>query len=270
MEVEILSAKMKNILKNCLTENSLKDYLIVFDWGGVVEQHRDYALESAWGRVFQSLGGSDVSLSSALDGSFIRYVNDISANYNVGATEDMDTVIEWGLEICHHLSDVSLSDVRPYDFLRAYIEAFMAMPYYQDTVNFIHILRDTLPCRFGILSNLCVLDKGRIDAQMDFNYFDYRWLSFAMGCAKPDPKIYELVEKENGCSPEHIIFFDDSSANILAASARGWHAFCVEEGNAFSIYEGLQMVAQVTGDAAFCDIPRVPGRDKIMKEAEHL
>lgn len=260
-----MSAKMKKYFKNCLTENSLKEYLIVFDWGGVVEQHRNYALESAWGRVYQLLGSGGVFLSDALNGSFVRYIDDVSARYNVWATENMDTVIKWGLEICRHITDVS-----PDDFLRAYIEAFMAMPYYQNTVKFIHQLRDTLPCRFGILSNLNVLDKERIDAQMDFNYFDYKWLSFAMGCTKPDSKIYELVEKDSGYAPDHIIFFDDSPVNISTARSRGWHAFCVEEGNVSSIYEGLQMTARVTGEAAFCDIPGMPGRDKLMKEARRL
>lgn len=225
------------------TRNKLENYLLIFDWGGVVEQHKNYALESAWGRVFQSLGGSDVRLSEAIDGSFLQYINEISAKYNVWAAEDMDTVIKWGLEICRHIADVS-----PDDFIRAYKEAFSTIPFYHDTVNYIHQLSDTLPYQFGILSNLNVLDAERIHAQMDFNCFDYKWLSFAMGCAKPDPKIYELVEKESGYAPEHIVFFDDSPANISVACARGWNAFCVEEGKWNDIQKGLLCIADICSD----------------------
>lgn len=69
-----------------------------------------------------------------------------------------------------------------------------------------------------------------------------------MGCAKPDSKIYELVEKESGYDPEHIVFFDDSPANISAACARGWNAFCVEEGKWNDIQKGLLCISDICSD----------------------
>lgn len=42
--------------------------------------------------------------------------------------------------------------------------------------------------------------------------------------AKPDPRIYELVEARSGLSGEALFFTDDNPANIAAARARGWDA----------------------------------------------
>lgn len=42
--------------------------------------------------------------------------------------------------------------------------------------------------------------------------------------AKPDPRIYEIVEERSGRSGDALFFTDDNPANIAAAKARGWNA----------------------------------------------
>ena len=42
--------------------------------------------------------------------------------------------------------------------------------------------------------------------------------------AKPDPRIYEIVEERSGRRGEDLFFTDDNPANIEAALARGWQA----------------------------------------------
>jgi 2-haloacid dehalogenase len=42
--------------------------------------------------------------------------------------------------------------------------------------------------------------------------------------AKPDPRIYALAERRFGRPPEELFFIDDNSANVEAATARGWDA----------------------------------------------
>lgn len=42
--------------------------------------------------------------------------------------------------------------------------------------------------------------------------------------AKPDPRIYEIVEKRSGRGGAALFFTDDNAANIAAARARGWDA----------------------------------------------
>lgn len=42
--------------------------------------------------------------------------------------------------------------------------------------------------------------------------------------AKPDPRIYELVEERSGRPAEALFFTDDNPDNVAAAKARGWDA----------------------------------------------
>lgn len=55
-----------------------------------------------------------------------------------------------------------------------------------------------------------------------------QFASHLMGVRKPDPVIYERVEKETGIGPDRIVFFDDLPENIAAAQQRGWTAHLVE------------------------------------------
>ncbi|MDE6456977.1 MAG: HAD family phosphatase [Muribaculum sp.] len=50
------------------------------------------------------------------------------------------------------------------------------------------------------------------------DYFDGIVTSFEAKCCKPDPAIFRLVVEKCGISPEETIFFDDSKANVEAAS----------------------------------------------------
>ncbi|MGB7159124.1 MAG: HAD-IA family hydrolase [Tepidisphaeraceae bacterium] len=52
----------------------------------------------------------------------------------------------------------------------------------------------------------------------------HRFASQLLGLRKPDPRIYEHVERATRVEPNRIIFFDDLAENIAAARDRGWHA----------------------------------------------
>ncbi|MGI9389090.1 MAG: HAD family hydrolase [Boseongicola sp.] len=52
--------------------------------------------------------------------------------------------------------------------------------------------------------------------------FDLEFISGELGLVKPDPAIYDHVERHSGVSPDRLIFTDDSPANIAAAAKRGW------------------------------------------------
>lgn len=57
-----------------------------------------------------------------------------------------------------------------------------------------------------------------------FDLFEDIIVSGVEKVAKPDPRIYEIVEARSGRSGEALFFADDNPANIAAAQARGWHA----------------------------------------------
>ncbi len=57
-----------------------------------------------------------------------------------------------------------------------------------------------------------------------FDHFDDIIVSGVEKVAKPDPRIYEIVEERSGRSGDALFFTDDNPANIAAAKARGWNA----------------------------------------------
>ena len=52
--------------------------------------------------------------------------------------------------------------------------------------------------------------------------FDLEFVSGRLGVVKPDPAIYDHLERTSEISPERLIFTDHSPENIAAAANRGW------------------------------------------------
>lgn len=61
------------------------------------------------------------------------------------------------------------------------------------------------------------------------SYFDKCYLSFEIGCAKPEAAIYEFVIKDSGIKPEETIFFDDGQSNLDAAAKFGFKTRLVNQ-----------------------------------------
>jgi 2-haloacid dehalogenase len=57
-----------------------------------------------------------------------------------------------------------------------------------------------------------------------FDLFDDIIVSGVEKVAKPDPRIYEIVEERSGRAGQALFFTDDNPANIAAAKERGWDA----------------------------------------------
>ncbi len=58
--------------------------------------------------------------------------------------------------------------------------------------------------------------------------FDGAVVSGHVGMVKPDPGIYEVLERKSGIAPEALFFTDDRPENIEAAAARGWRTHLFE------------------------------------------
>jgi epoxide hydrolase-like predicted phosphatase len=52
--------------------------------------------------------------------------------------------------------------------------------------------------------------------------FDVVVDSSEVGCRKPEPRIYTLVESQLGLPGQGLLFIDDLGVNLKAAKARGW------------------------------------------------
>jgi len=57
-----------------------------------------------------------------------------------------------------------------------------------------------------------------------FDLFDDIVVSGTERIAKPDPRIYEIVEQRSSRAGEALFFTDDNPANVEAARKRGWDA----------------------------------------------
>ena len=64
------------------------------------------------------------------------------------------------------------------------------------------------------------------------DHFDRDFISGHLKVIKPDPAIFEVVERTTDIAPENLLFTDDRADNVAAASARGWqtHLFTGPEG----------------------------------------
>ena len=76
----------------------------------------------------------------------------------------------------------------------------------------------------GILSNSA---PGAREAERHLGFeavTDDIVYSHEVGLAKPDPRIYALVEERLGVAPAEIAFLDDHAPHVEAARPAGWHA----------------------------------------------
>jgi len=83
--------------------------------------------------------------------------------------------------------------------------------------------------RLAALSNSNELHWERNTDDLGLNqFFELAISSHEVGLGKPDPRIYELALKRLGVPAEAVMFFDDATANVRAASALGMRAFQVD------------------------------------------
>lgn len=185
-----------------------KNKLVLFDWGGIVEKHAGkngmYQQFDGFLRELGLLGKTDLgeySLSSKASIEDIKFVfKDLSHRFNLTITFE--------------------------EFLNTYYKYYDKVEYFKDVSEFEKSLKDK--CFIGILSNLSVLDKSRIDKQLNLSEYDYVFLSFEIGEVKPNKEIYEYVLNNVPFKGSDILFLDDAESNINAALSLGINACLVK------------------------------------------
>jgi putative hydrolase of the HAD superfamily len=68
-------------------------------------------------------------------------------------------------------------------------------------------------------------------------YFDELYLSYKLGCMKPDFEIFHIMNKLAKINPSETLFIDDSEANIAAGNTLGFKTFWFNKENDFSEIE---------------------------------
>jgi putative hydrolase of the HAD superfamily len=67
------------------------------------------------------------------------------------------------------------------------------------------------------------------------HYFDKLYLSYQIGCTKPNPEIFNYLLKDSGIVPAETLFIDDGIANIETGNRLGIKTFLAKNGEDFSI-----------------------------------
>lgn len=187
----------------------MKNKLILFDWGNVVESHiTGYTGFDAWNDLFSECGyeGNE-------PGFVLIYKYELSA---ISSEKEFERVYGLMKEEFHFNKTYK-------EFVKTYNKIFSKIDYYEDVVTYEHSLKNK--CKIGVLSNLVIFDKKRIDKQLNLSKYDYVFLSFEMGLRKPNIKIFEEVQKKLPFKKEDILFIDDRFDNISAAKEFGWNTF---------------------------------------------
>ncbi len=184
----------------------MKRKLILFDWGNIVESlTTGYSCRNAWNDLFHACGyngNKDITRElSRYKLSAISSIKEFEKTYEQMA-------IEFKFNVNFN------------KFSKLYKEIFAKIDYYKDVADYEVSLKKH--CYIGILSNLTMFDKERLNNQVDLSKYDYVFLSFEMGVRKPDKKIYEKVEENIPFSKKDILFIDDKEENIKAAKEFGW------------------------------------------------
>ena len=199
-----------------------KNKIIIFDWGGVIESHKEgeYSIDKAIINLIKHFNSKEDE-KTIVERYHAQSVEDIT--YHIYLEND-----KWFQKIEKEFN-LECNSEEFYDY---YIKEFDKIEYYKDVVEFAHSLKDR--CKIAILSNLGSLDKQRLDKQVDLKKFNYVWLSFELNCRKPKEKIYEIVENDCKIEPKNILFIDDSKENIEVAKSRCWNT-CLATGHELNI-----------------------------------
>ena len=81
-----------------------------------------------------------------------------------------------------------------------------------------------------IFSNTNDLAIGHIRRSFPFySNFNGYILSYEVKAMKPDPRIYEALEKMSGKRGAEVLYLDDRQENVDAGAARGWQAILQTE-----------------------------------------
>ena len=64
-------------------------------------------------------------------------------------------------------------------------------------------------------------------------YFDKLYLSYEIGCTKPNPKIFQFMFNDSGIIPSESLFIDDGKANVEMGKQLGMKTYLAENGEDF-------------------------------------
>lgn len=91
----------------------------------------------------------------------------------------------------------------------------------------LYVLSNTNPYVMGWACNEHFSSEGKPLTA----YFEKLYLSYQIGCTKPDRRIFEFMLTDSKMQPEETLFVDDGASNIAAGRELGMYTFQPENGS---------------------------------------
>ena len=183
----------------------MNNKLILFDWGNIVESHiTGYTCKKAWDDLFKKCGYEDAS-----------NIYEKLTKYNLDKITSMQEFNKIYNNIKKEFKLVTTFE----NFCILYREIFDMIDYYKEVADYEKSLKDR--CHIGIFSDLNVLDKDRLNKQVNLAEYEYIFLSFEIGIKKSEYLIYKYVQDKVPFKNEDILFIDDKEDNIELAKKCG-------------------------------------------------
>ena len=95
--------------------------------------------------------------------------------------------------------------------------------------------------RLGLLMNSFREQRSMIEGRIDLSAFDVIVDSSEVGCRKPEPEVFSIMEQLLGTDPSRILYLDDVYANVEGAHNAGWGTILVTD-----LFEALHDLDRVS------------------------
>lgn len=199
--------------------------IVIWDWGGIVSSHHKGEYNCYTSRI-DTINRLNEKTKELDDETICKMWEECS--YDEKGKCISELIEDADIQKWFNRIKLKFKLECSYDeFYQVYQEETDKIVYYKNVVSFAHSLKSK--CKIGILSNLTLLDKNRINKHYNLSTFDFVWLSFELGCRKPNEEIYKIVEEQCKIAKENILFIDDTLANIKTAEKMGWNV-CLATG----------------------------------------
>ena len=172
---------------------------IYFDFGAVLVNYE---------RVFQKVC-CDFSLNF---NNFLEFYSQFDINLSEGKIKTEEF---W--EKC--IKKYNLKNAKDYDLPKSWVSDYDII---QPVNDLIYSLENKVD--IGIISNICSgIWEAALKHKMVPN-IKYRkvYLSYAVKMMKPNPDIYEKIQKESLVRADEILFIDDKEVNLIVPKSIGW------------------------------------------------
>ncbi len=183
--------------------------LICFDLGGVLVR-----ICEDWQALCERIG---IPVPEALAGRSIwRHKPELFEGFEVGAYEEDEF---------YQVAGEAIPQVGAVNLRRIY-ESWLLGMYNGAAVLLVEL--DMTGVNTACFSNTNATHWRQLDSATGpyapLQRLNQRWASHLAQQRKPNTGAFEFVEQQANLSGEQIVFFDDNTANIVAAKKRGWRA----------------------------------------------